>query len=267
MHFRTAVRPGRSVVSGGGWIRDKTAWTIDRDYGSYALVLLTAGDGRYADAAGADQTVQAGDALLIFPGLRHRYGPDIPGRWSELWLGFDGPVFAALEADGVIARDRPVLHPGIDPALVAKADAVLAMIDRRHGIADAALVAQVHALLVEIAGRTGGEEADLVARARAELDADLPRAIDLPALAGRLGIGYDTLRRAFLRHLGTTPGHWRLLRRIERAKTLLVAGASMEEIAAATGFCDRFFFARQFRKVVGLPPGRWRDLEPAARGR
>jgi AraC-like DNA-binding protein len=33
----------------------------------------------------------------------------------------------------------------------------------------------------------------------------------------------------------------------------------LDDIAVQAGFCDRFFLARQFKAVVGMPPGRWRD--------
>jgi AraC-like DNA-binding protein len=253
------VRPGDNVVFGAGWIVDKTGWCSNRDWRAYALLYLTAGTGAYRDDNGIDVPLVAGDLLILFPGLRHSYGPHQPGAWSEVWLGFSGPLFATIEADGLISRSHPVLHRGLDPELVARMDALVAAVDRAGGTSDAVLVARVHLLIAELA--TIGHvavPASLVARACAALASDLRRAVDLPRLARRLGVGYDTLRRAFRSELGTTPGQWRLLRKIERAKQLIADGASLDAAAAASGFCDRFFLARQFRQVVGVPPGRWR---------
>ncbi len=130
MRFREQVRPGTSTVFGAGWIPDKTGMCSDRDWHAYALVYLTAGHGRYADAEGRSCALAAGDLLVLFPGLRHSYGPDRPGDWTEVWLGFRGPVFAALEADGILDRSRPVLHPGLDEGLIARFDALVAAVDR-----------------------------------------------------------------------------------------------------------------------------------------
>jgi AraC-like DNA-binding protein len=259
MRFREQVRPATSAVFGAGWIPDKAGTCQDRDWHAYALVYLTAGSGLYEDAAGHRAAVAAGDLLILFPGLRHSYGPQRPGDWTEVWLGFRGPVFAALEVDGLMDRGRPVLHPGLDEGLIARFDGLVAAIDRAGGTSDVVLVARLHQLIADLATAERAQApSSLVARARVELESDLRRAIDLPQLARRLGVGYDTLRRAFQAELGTTPGHWRLLRRIERAKQLIAAGATLDDTAADAGFCDRFFLARQFRKVVGLPPGAWR---------
>lgn len=259
MRFRESIHPDRSSVIGAGWISGKTASCLDRDYRAYACIYLTAGAGRYRDERGRDQEVGAGDLLVVFPGLRHSYGPHPGATWTECWIGFRGQLFAAIEAEGLLDRDRPVLHPGLDPLMVARFDGIIAAIDRTAGDTDPVLAARVHLLLAEIASAEqttapGG----LVARARAALEADLRSPVDLPRLAGDLGVGYDTLRRAFLAETGTTPGRWRQLRRIERAKELLVEGGTLDAIAAAVGYCDRFFLARQFKQVVGQPPAAWR---------
>lgn len=260
MRFRESVQAGRSLVSGAGWIRDKINACQGRDFRAYACVYLTAGAGSYHDVRNGRQDLAAGDLLVLFPGLVHSYGPLKPGDWTEVWFGCHGPLFAALEGEGLIARDRPVLHPGLDEGLIARFDALVAQVDRRAGAADAVLAAQAHLLLAEVAtAEAAPTPTGLVARARTALESDLRAPLDLPALARRLGVGYDTLRRAFHRELGTSPGRWRLLRRIERAKELLADGATLDDIAAQAGFCDRFFLARQFRAVVGMPPGRWRD--------
>ena len=260
MRFRESVDPGTSAVFGAGWIPDKSTWCNDRDWRAYALVYLTAGSGRYRDAAGADRAVSAGDLLMLFPGLVHSYGPESAGAWTEVWIGFRGPVFAALEADGLIDRRRPVWPIGLDDGLIARFDSLVAAVDRAGGTSDAMLVARLHQLLAELSAMDATRTpSSLVARARHELESDLRRPVDLPRLARRLGVGYDTLRRAFQAELGTSPGHWRLLRRIERAKQLIAVGKTLDETAPEVGFCDRFFLARQFRQVVGMPPGRWRS--------
>jgi AraC-like DNA-binding protein len=260
MRFRENAFPGRSLVTGAGRIRDKGNVCLDRDFRAYALVYLTAGTGFYADEHHGRRSVSAGDVLVLFPGMRHSYGPETPGDWSECWVGFSGPLFAQLETEGLLDRNRPVLTPGVDTGLIAQFEALTAAADRIAGDSDPVLVARVHLLCAEVvdhAARHVGA-GSLVQQAQAALIADLRSPLDLPSLAARLGVSYDGLRRAFHVETGTTPGHWRTLRRIEKAKSLLVAGATLDAIADELGYCDRFFLARQFRTVVGQPPGAWR---------
>jgi AraC-like DNA-binding protein len=48
-------------------------------------------------------------------------------------------------------------------------------------------------------------------------------------------------------------------RRVERARRLLLDGRSPAEVATATGFYDQSHLTRHFRRLVGVPPGRFRD--------
>ena len=57
--------------------------------------------------------------------------------------------------------------------------------------------------------------------------------------------------------------HRRLLGlRIDRAKTLLAtADLSLTDVAEQSGFADQATFTRTFRRIVGVPPGRWRRAQ------
>jgi AraC-like DNA-binding protein len=259
MRFREPIAADHSQVVGAGWIRNKRNTVIDRDYRAYALLYLVSGSGFYADASIGRRVLSAGDLLVLFPGRAHSYGPLTPGQWDECWVGFSGGVFAALEADGVLDPAQPILRPGVDGDLVAAFDACVGAIDRQRGDSDRQLVARVHQLCVSVVERVRrGASGGLADAALALLAADLGRPLDLVAVARRLGVGYDTLRRAVVAATGISPLRWRTLRRIERAKELLVAGWSAQRVAEQLGYCDRFFFARQFRQVVGKPPMAWR---------
>jgi AraC-like DNA-binding protein len=51
-----------------------------------------------------------------------------------------------------------------------------------------------------------------------------------------------------------------MMRRLQRARTLIEAGEPLAEIAAATGFTDQSHLNRHFKKAFGLTPGRWATL-------
>jgi AraC-like DNA-binding protein len=42
------------------------------------------------------------------------------------------------------------------------------------------------------------------------------------------------------------------------AERLLATDASLSTIAAESGYADAFSFSRAFRRVMGMPPSRWR---------
>jgi AraC-like DNA-binding protein len=87
----------------------------------------------------------------------------------------------------------------------------------------------------------------------------LPQSVALADLAVLSGLSQWHFSRAFKASTGVAPCRWQLEKRIRRAQNLLLdTGASLEEIAAATGFADAVHMGRTFRKIVGTSPAAWR---------
>ncbi|MHC3469099.1 helix-turn-helix transcriptional regulator [Streptomyces sp. 7R007] len=103
----------------------------------------------------------------------------------------------------------------------------------------------------------------LARRLRELLDARLVEGLALEEAAGLLQAHPAHLVRAFSTAYGIAPHQYLNSRRVDRARRLLLEGRSPAETASATGFFDQSHLTRHFRKLVGVPPGRYRR---AARG-
>jgi AraC family transcriptional regulator of arabinose operon len=69
--------------------------------------------------------------------------------------------------------------------------------------------------------------------------------------------------RRFREATGRTPARYVQERRLERASQLLVStDYSIDRIAEASGFANRYYFTRVFTQRMGLPPGRYRSERP-----
>jgi AraC-like DNA-binding protein len=242
--------------------RDGYGRVEDRAFHAFATVWVTDGGGRYQDAVIGNRDLARGDLILVFPGHRHSYGTVGDGRWSGIFTVFRGGLFAELERAGVMSRDRPVLHPGADPIL-ADVHQRLEQLIRAGPPARAEAVASIHLLLARAHAADRDATADpgdqeLARAAHALLTADLAQPLDPRDVARRLGVPWERLRKLLARELGEPPARLRIRRRIEDAKRLLLDGRTLAETAAALGYCDQYFFARQFRQVVGCAPGAWR---------
>ncbi len=100
-----------------------------------------------------------------------------------------------------------------------------------------------------------------IARALEVLDRD-DAETDNSALAREAGMNTNAFIRKFLQATGHTPHRYRLRLRTERAAAWLREGKmSIEEVAAAAGFCDRFHFSRVFKQVMGTSPASYRRAE------
>lgn len=260
--FRGPPPAGTSALTGAGYLLDKRHHIVDRVLEDRAVVYLLEGGGQYADDCGRRVAVQPGDLLILTPGPRHGYGPG-PGQvWSECFLMYRGPLFDALEAEGIPPADTVLLRPGRDPRLMASFDDLIRAFATASPRDSRWLATQVPALLAW-ALRCHGDrvalpgEQGLVEATCALLEEHLAAPIDLARVARRLDTTYDHLRKVFARHTGQSLTRYRLQRRIERAQALLVAGQSIEDVARDLGYGDRAFFTRQFTRLAGQAPGQW----------
>ena len=80
-------------------------------------------------------------------------------------------------------------------------------------------------------------------------------------LADRLEISQEYLTRSFLKYTGITPGKYLTQVRIENAKLLLRQGKhSIQFVSDACGFANANYFARVFRRSVGVNPREYSRL-------
>jgi AraC-like DNA-binding protein/quercetin dioxygenase-like cupin family protein len=91
---------------------------------------------------------------------------------------------------------------------------------------------------------------------RADLVAPLP----IPELARRCHLSPAQFRRVFRHVLGHAPvGYLRQLRMEEACRLLRLRDLTVEDVSAQVGYADPAFFTRTFTRLMGLPPGRYRE--------
>ena len=83
------------------------------------------------------------------------------------------------------------------------------------------------------------------------------------------GLDRFELSRHFRAMFSTSPLRFLTMRRLERARAMIVAGEPLAEVAAASGFADQSHLTRQFKRAYGMTPGRWGGMVQAgfAQGR
>ena len=122
-----------------------------------------------------------------------------------------------------------------------------------------AILARVVRRSAEIARRERGLARWQLSKVLEYLDAQLPEAVQLTALANLTGLSQAHFARAFKASTGVAPYQWQLRARIDRAKALLLqTDASLEDVAGRTGFADAVHFGRTFRRLTGATPATWR---------
>jgi len=98
-----------------------------------------------------------------------------------------------------------------------------------------------------------------LARLQRHIDEHFGEDLSNPALAKFAGTSLTGLLRLFNRHLGTKPAQYVSEVRVRNAATLLRGTKlSIEEIAEQTGFPNRYYFSRVFKKMTGHSPADFR---------
>ncbi|WP_263120547.1 helix-turn-helix domain-containing protein [Cellulomonas sp. RIT-PI-Y] len=115
-----------------------------------------------------------------------------------------------------------------------------------------------------------GDDALLANRMADLIDSD-PTVLRVDDLAARLGRSERSVQRLAARHVGLPPLAMIRRRRLQEAAARLRTdpAVSLAELAAALGYSDQAHLTADFRTVLGLTPGRYRDdgrADPPTRG-
>lgn len=87
------------------------------------------------------------------------------------------------------------------------------------------------------------------------IHAHLGEDVSLAALAAETGLSLFHFARKFKRSTGLAPHQYLLQCRVERAKELLLSGAtSIADVAVQVGFCDQSHLTMHFKRVYGVTP-------------
>lgn len=153
----------------------------------------------------------------------------------------DDAAFRAILAGALGELDR-----GLDPLFVDDFVAQLAGFMLRHANRP-----------TKALGKTAWQAANRARDYLRENALELVRSEELETVTG---LDRYALSRHFRAAFSTSPHRFLVMRRLEQAKRMMLAGMPLAEIAAAAGFSDQSHFNRQFKKAFGLTPGRWSSL-------
>jgi AraC-like DNA-binding protein len=96
-------------------------------------------------------------------------------------------------------------------------------------------------------------------RAIRQIEGHFTTALKLDDLARMAGLCTRGFSKAFKRHQGVTPGHYLTQVRVRQTAELLVrTGESLESIAERTGFPNRYYLSRVFKRLTGDSPAHFR---------
>jgi AraC-like DNA-binding protein len=253
--FSDAAESLLGRVENAGFVRDNRGIGYDRMriLGRYALVYLLEGSGSFRDSFGFYQKVKAGDLMLLFPEVAHRYGPEGNEHWDEFYMIYSGPLFDLWYQQGLSSPKRPIyrLEPieywlsAIQCIATAGGEGSQRTLNRIIGLQ------QVLSQIIQTSVSSEKSQR-LIAKSCRLLESSQG---SLRETAQKLNVSYEKFRKDFVRIMGVSPGQYRKRVLMECATRLLrESELSVKEVAAQLDFCDEFHFSKTFKECMGYSP-------------
>ena len=94
------------------------------------------------------------------------------------------------------------------------------------------------------------------------IEQHLQHRVSVNDMAAACALSPDHFTRRFRQMMGETPSQYALQRRLSHAaRQLLYGQASIDTIAQAHGFANRFHFTRAFTREIGITPAAYRKIQ------
>ena len=241
-------------------------WPGMRVLKEFQCIFIVKGKGVFKTGATGSRAIKAGDMILLFPEVSHRYSPDPETGWDEYWVSFDGDAARGLLQRGVISPRAPIYETKLNHGVLRCYTQLLDMVRLEPigiqpvaGALTSLILAQARS--AHAASRVGGKYAEqMVHKATFYLEQNVNRTVSMRNMARTLGVGYSWLRQEFKRFTGVSLKHYQLQLRIGKSKDLLTnTSCTVKQIATILDFESPYYFMRLFKKKVGMTPRAWRN--------
>lgn len=251
-------------------------WRKGRVLPEYQILYIRGGSGVFESLHSDRIRLEAGCAVLLFPGVWHRYKPDRQTGWKEYWLSWNGEYLYRLSRRNLFSPAKPVIE--IDrPGRVESIYREIWELAREHPAENSQVLAargmELLALILESEPDDHIPQEENPAVLNRHIDDQVVadamrliwnhtyRSISVEQVVESLPVSRRTLERRFHRFVGHSIGMEITRCRIERARHMLInTRLPIEHIALAVGFSGADRLGKVFRQSENMTPGRYRAL-------
>lgn len=227
----------------------------------FAFVYVTSGSG-ILKQYGQTYEIRPGSLFFLFPNVPHSYSSTGERAWSEIYIGFGGPVFDCWQAQDVLTETNAI-HSLTPINLWSKRLLNVITSDENSTPLNMARdVCRLQNLLCDIlfsGNNTAKADEEWLTQIQQTLEAAPSIATDFKSFATELGMSYENFRKKFTRIAGTSPNKFMSGLVTDKACNYLSrTDMTLRQIAELLGFCDEYHFAKRFKQLTGQTPGTFR---------
>jgi AraC-like DNA-binding protein len=262
------IPPGARFRSKGHSPAHDYAWQQGRVLREYAIVYVTRGEGEFESKLTGRKVFHAGNAILLFPDVWHRYRPTEQIGFDSYWVMFQGNYADQLCKQGFLTPAESVLDPGMDELILRPFVNLLDRVRSQPLGFQQLIAADTLAILAGIRSAVHRQQTDshvqeAVRQAKLTIEASdaLPAISDIVADSG---LSRSHFYQVFKVCTGVSPYQYHMQLRMSRARELLRGSAlSVKQIAAVLKFPSVYQFSKIFKNKTGMSPSQYRRGGPA----
>ncbi|MDR2435084.1 MAG: AraC family transcriptional regulator [Treponema sp.] len=235
-----------------------------RSLPGFHIIYITGGRG-YFEAEGKHWDVEPGSVLFLMPGMKHRYMPVFETGWHEYWVGFKGTFFNKLVKGNILSRDCVFFDTGIHNHMIEAYHLIFKEVISQKPLYQLRACSGIISLIAEILTMERRKSQpnyyeSIIEKAKYLMESNIYGAINLPSIAGQLGISTSWLNEIFKNHTSMTPYQYYIHIKIHKAEDILAEeDISVKEAAWRMGFEDQYYFSRLFKSKTGVSPSGWKE--------
>lgn len=240
------------------------AWDRGRVLPEYQVLYITRGEGLFESEPTGHRKLTAGNLLLLFPGVWHRYRPSSSVGWEEYWISYGGDYASRLVERQFFSPQEPILPVGMDETILHPYWSVIERVRRevagyQQRIAADAMAILAAALAALRALPLDGRIGAAINQAKVMIEQRTEEIVDMKSLANSLHMSYAHFRRVFKHQTGLSPYQYHLQLRINRAREILHSTTlTVKQVALRLNFESPYHFSKIFKRKTGMSPTEWR---------
>jgi len=227
-----------------------------------AVVIVCAKGSGWCETDAGRFDVGAGQVIILPPGRPHSYGTDAGDPWTLWWLHVAGRDLPAFLAAAGMTAEAPVRALSDVYRVVALVAEVLQWMERDQTIASllAASGAAWHLMTLLASDRvTRNPRSGSIDQAAEFLREHIDERVDVAQLAAMVRLSPSHFAALFKKQIGYPVLQYQTQLRMARAREVLdTTELPIAQVAAIAGYADSFYFARQFKRLHGVTPFRYR---------
>jgi len=263
--FEPCLRP--LFPSHVGFFPKARGHRISRPAIQSTIVNYCAGGAGWCELGGRHFTVGPGDVMVVPSGTAHAYGADAAHPWSVYWFHAMGDTLPGLLGELRVSRERPVVHLGKHPELVALFSELRQTLEQDYARPNLLYASRVLTYLFGVMIRlqrqakrqAQGDTLSQLQRTIVHLVRRSASPIRVETLAAMAGLSSSHFAARFRQLTGYSPKNYLIRLRMQRAAHLLgTTSQSVSSIARQVGYDDALYFSKAFRRTHELSPSEYR---------